>query len=58
MHLVAYHTVNADGQRMLDERMLNAVLVLMLATSILGPILTERFAPGMLDAETRDRDRR
>jgi hypothetical protein len=24
--LVAYHTVNSDGQRMLDERMLNAVL--------------------------------
>jgi Kef-type K+ transport system membrane component KefB len=49
--LVAYHTVNADGQRLLDERMLNAVLVLMLVTSILGPILTERFAPGMFDAE-------
>jgi Kef-type K+ transport system membrane component KefB len=53
--LVAYHTVNADGQRMLDERMLNAVLVLMLATSILGPVLTERFAPRMLDAEARER---
>ena len=49
--LVAYHTVNADGQRLLDERMLNAVLVLMLVTSILGPILTERFAPRMLDTE-------
>jgi hypothetical protein len=43
--LVAYHTVNSDGQRMLDERMLNAVLVLMLVTSALGPVLTERFAP-------------
>ncbi len=43
--LVAYDTVNADGQRMLDERMLNTVLVLMLVTSILGPVLTERFAP-------------
>jgi hypothetical protein len=49
--LVAYHTVNADGQRLLDERMLNAVLVLMLATSILGPVLTERFAPRMLDSD-------
>jgi Kef-type K+ transport system membrane component KefB len=49
--LVAYHTVNASGQRLLDERMLNAVLVLMLATSILGPVLTERFAPRMLDTE-------
>ena len=53
--LVAYHTVNADGQRMLDERMLNAVLVLLLASSILGPMLTERFAPCMIDAETRQR---
>ena len=52
--LVAYHTVNSDGQRLLDERMLNAVLVLMLATSILGPLLTERFAPRMLDAEARE----
>jgi Kef-type K+ transport system membrane component KefB len=49
--LVAYKTVNANDQRLLDERMLNAVLVLMLATSILGPILTERFAPRMLDTE-------
>ena len=53
--LVAYHTVNADGQRLLDERMLNAVLVLMLVTSILGPVLTERFAPRMLDAESREK---
>ncbi len=52
--LVAYHTVNADGQRLLDERMLNAVLVLMLVTSILGPVLTERFAPRMVDAESRE----
>ena len=51
--LVAYHTINADGQRLLDERMLNAVLVLMLVTSILGPVLTERFAPRLLDAESR-----
>ena len=52
--LVAYHTVNADGQRLLDERMLNAVLVLMLVTSTLGPVLTERFAPRMVDAEPRE----
>jgi len=46
--LVAYDTRNAAGARLLDSNMLNAVLVLMLATAILGPILTERFAPGML----------
>ena len=52
--LVAYDTRNAAGQRMLDGTMLNAVLVLMLATSILGPILTERFTPRILDAAPRD----
>lgn len=46
--LVAFNTHNAIGERLLDERMLNAVLVLMVATSILGPLLTERFAPRML----------
>jgi Kef-type K+ transport system membrane component KefB len=34
--VVAYNTRNAGGDRMLDGTMLNAVLVLMLATSILG----------------------
>ena len=48
--VVAYDTHNAAGQRMLDTTMLNAVLVLMLVTSVLGPLLTERFAPRMLDA--------
>jgi Kef-type K+ transport system membrane component KefB len=46
--LVAYDTRNAAGERLLDGTMLNAVLVLMLATSILGPILVERFTPEML----------
>jgi Na+:H+ antiporter len=47
--LVAFDTVNASGQRLIDGRMLNAILVLMLITSILGPILTERFTPRMLE---------
>jgi Na+:H+ antiporter len=51
--LVAYHTVNTAGQRLLDGNMLNAVLVLMLATSILGPVLTERFAPRLIDEAAR-----
>jgi Kef-type K+ transport system membrane component KefB len=46
--LVAYDTVSAAGQRLLDDRMLNVVLVLMLVTAILGPVLTERFAPRLL----------
>jgi Kef-type K+ transport system membrane component KefB len=48
--LVAYDTRNSAGQRLLDGTMLNAVLVLMLATSILGPVLTELFTPRMLAA--------
>ena len=39
---------------MLDDTMLKAVLVLMLATSVLGPVLTERFASGMLEGAERD----
>ena len=50
--VVAYNTRNAGGDRMLDGTMLNAVLVLMLATSIPGPVLTERFAPRMRDEAT------
>ncbi len=52
--LVGYDTMNAAGQRLLDDKILNAVLVLLLTTSILGPILTERFAKGMLDQRERE----
>ena len=43
--LVAYRTYNAAGQPLLDSRMLNGVLIMVLVTSILGPVLTQRFAP-------------
>ena len=46
--LVAYVTFNGAGQRLLDVKMFNVVLVLMLTTAVLGPVLTERFAPHML----------
>ena len=48
--LVAHQTFNAGGQRLLDDRMLNVVLVLVFATAMLGPVLTERFASGMAAA--------
>jgi Kef-type K+ transport system membrane component KefB len=41
--LVAHDTLSVGGQRLLDDHTLNAVLVLMLTTSILGPVLTEIF---------------
>jgi len=46
--LVAYDTFDASHQRLLDNRMLNVVLALMLFTSILGPVLTEHFAPRLV----------
>jgi Kef-type K+ transport system membrane component KefB len=49
--LAAYDTFNPQGQRLVDQQLLNVVLVLMLTTSILGPVLTQRFAPRMLAEE-------
>jgi Kef-type K+ transport system membrane component KefB len=46
--LVAHDTLGAAGQRLLDDRMLNVVLVLVPVTAILGPVLTERFAPRLV----------
>jgi Kef-type K+ transport system membrane component KefB len=43
--LVARSTFNAAGQTLLDDRILNAVLVLVIATAVLGPLLTARFVP-------------
>lgn len=42
--LVAYETKNADGERLIGQPVLNLVIVLLVVTSVLGPILTERFA--------------
>jgi Kef-type K+ transport system membrane component KefB len=48
--LVAYDTFDRAGQRLVDSQLLNVVLVLMLTTAILGPVLTEHFAPRMVRA--------
>jgi len=50
--LVAHDTLNSAGQRLLDDRMFNVVLVLVFVTSVLGPVLTERFA-SRLSADAR-----
>jgi Kef-type K+ transport system membrane component KefB len=42
--LVAYNTKDPNGERLIGEPMLNSVIVLLVVTSVLGPILTERFA--------------
>src|SRR5262249_6371042 len=41
--LVGFNTFDPGAHRLIDERILNAVFVLMLSTSILGPVLTERY---------------
>lgn len=45
--LVGVKTVDPAGHHLIDERVLNAVFVLMLSTSILGPVMTQHFAPLM-----------
>jgi Kef-type K+ transport system membrane component KefB len=41
--IVAFETRNAAGVRLIDESVINTVLVLVVVTSILGPMLTEYF---------------
>lgn len=43
--LVAYEAKNTAGQGLINEAVFNSVIVLMLVTSILGPVLTSKFAP-------------
>jgi Kef-type K+ transport system membrane component KefB len=40
--LVSYNAVNGAGERLIDGRMLNAILMLVVVTAVLGPVLTER----------------
>lgn len=42
--VVGYQALNAQGERLLDAGFVNAVVVLVIFTCVLGPILTERFA--------------
>jgi Kef-type K+ transport system membrane component KefB len=46
--IVAFNTFDSTGQRLIGSELLNVVLVLMLTTSILGPLLTERLIPRLL----------
>jgi Kef-type K+ transport system membrane component KefB len=46
--LVGLETFNPAGERLIDEKILNVVLVLIVTTATLGPIMTQRYAPRML----------
>ena len=50
--LVGYNTFNSAGERLLSGEILNAVLVLLVVTSVLSTILTEAFTPGMVKEDT------
>lgn len=45
--LAGFNTFDPAGARLIDERVLNAVFVLMLSTSILGPVMTQHYTPLM-----------
>jgi len=38
--LVAYESVNAQGERLIDEAILNSILVLMVVSAVLGTVTT------------------
>jgi Kef-type K+ transport system membrane component KefB len=42
--LVAYKTVNGRGDRLIEEPVLSSILVLVVVTSILGPLLSAKYA--------------
>jgi Kef-type K+ transport system membrane component KefB len=51
--LVGYDTLNAAGERLLAGEIFNAVLILLVVTSLIGPILTELYTPAMINEEAR-----
>jgi Kef-type K+ transport system membrane component KefB len=53
--LVGFNTVNFAGERLLGEEIFNAVLVLLVVTSLLGTVLTGWFTPGMIKEEKAPR---
>ncbi len=46
--LVAFQTSDSAGQRLLDQNMQYAVLVMLVVSSVLGLLLTQRYAPRLL----------
>jgi Kef-type K+ transport system membrane component KefB len=52
--MAAYDAVNGDGDRLITESVLNAVIVLMVLTAVIGPVLTERFGRRMATEEKAD----
>lgn len=55
--LVGFNTINAAGERLLSEEIFNAVLVLLVVTSVLSTVLTDVFARGMVKVPAATRAR-
>jgi len=51
--LVGFDTLSPAGERLIDKRILDMVFVLIVVTATLGPILTEHYAPLMLQSAER-----
>ena len=55
--MAAFESFNEYGDRLITESVLNAVIVLMVVTSILGPVLSQRFGLRMTPQENADAPR-
>lgn len=51
--LVAYNAQNSQGERLIDEPVLNSVIVLMVVTSVMGPVMTEWFGRRLVEPKTQ-----
>jgi Kef-type K+ transport system membrane component KefB len=52
--LVAYSSLNPDGQRLVDESVLNATIVLVIVTSVLGFFFVDRSIRTLEVSQTKD----
>ena len=55
--LVGFKTFDPAGHPLIDSNILNLVFVLMVSTSIIGPVMTQHYTPLML-AETQPKIKR
>lgn len=49
--LVAYESINVDGERLIDDAILNSILVLMVVSTVAGTILTEFVGKQIVEVE-------
>ena len=52
--LVAYESMNAGGERLIDDAILNSILVLMVVSTVVGTILTEFVGKQIVEVEKAD----